>query len=171
MTNANPDAGRGPIPALGAYFIIPLLGCGLTIYYLVSTASLIWEARATGTVIGVVLLALCAAQFVRLGLQIVRGEGNLGLGDLVENTLFNRQRLALLVFTAVFIILLPWIGTTAGLFVLIVASIRLMGVRDWRVLVAVAALTAATVHFLLIYLLGSQLPQGVFKHLFSLGGA
>jgi hypothetical protein len=65
---------------------------------------------------------------------------------------------------------LPWIGTTAGLFILIMASIRVMGVREWRVLVVVAATTAATVHFLLIYLLGSQLPQGVFKGMFSAVG-
>ncbi len=80
---------------------------------------------------------------------------------------YNRQRLALLALTAVFIVSLPWTGTTVGLFILIVASTRLMGVRDWRVLVAVALMTAATVHFLLIYLFGSQLPQGVFKSVFA----
>jgi hypothetical protein len=31
----------------------------------------------------------------------------------------------------------------------------------------VALTTAAAVHFLLIYLLGSQLPQGVFKGVFA----
>ena len=80
--------------------------------------------------------------------------------------MFNRQRLALLILTASSSFRLPWIGTTVGLFILIVASIRVMGVRDWRALVAVAFTTAAMVHFLLIYLLGSQLPQGVFKSVF-----
>ncbi len=170
MSNANPEAGRGPPPALGAYFIIPLLACGLTIYYLISTVGLIWEAKSTGIVIGVILLALCGAQIIRLGLKIARGEGTLGLGDLVENNLFNRQRLALLVLSALFIAALPLVGTTVGLFLVIVASIWVMGVRNWRVLVTTAAVTAATVHLLLIYLLGSQLPQGVFKNLFSFGG-
>ena len=31
MTNANPDAGRGTVPALGAYFIIPLLAVSLPV--------------------------------------------------------------------------------------------------------------------------------------------
>jgi hypothetical protein len=171
MSNANPEAGRGTTPALGAYFIIPLLACALTVYYLISTVGLIWEAKSTGIVIGVLLLALCTAQIVRLGLKVARGEGTLGFGDLVEDNLFNRQRLALLVLSALFIAALPWIGTTVGLFLVIVASIWVMGVRNWRLLVTVAAGTAATVHFLLIYLLGSQLPQGVFKALFSFGGA
>jgi len=170
MSHADPEVGRGIKPALGAYFIIPLLACGLTLYFLISTWNLIWEARSTGTFIGVILLLLCFAQFVRLGLRVARGEATLGFGDLVENTLYNRQRLALLVLTAVFIAALPLIGTTVGLFLVIIAMTRLMGVHDWRVLVALAFLAAASVHLLLIYALGSKLPQGVFKSLFSFGG-
>jgi hypothetical protein len=171
MSHADPEAGRGIKPALGAYFIIPLLACGLTLYFLVSTWNLVWEARSTGTFIGVILLLLCFAQFVRLGLRVARGEATLGFGDLVENTLYNRQRLALLVLTAVFIAALPLTGTTVGLFLVIIAMTRLMGVHDWRVLIALAFLAAASVHLLLIYALGSKLPQGVFKSLFSFGGA
>ena len=167
MSNANPEAGRGTVPALGAYFIIPLLACGLTIYFLISTAGLIWEARSTGTFIGVILLGLCAAQIIRLGLKVARGEATLGFGELAENNFYNRLRLGLLVLVIAFVALLPVIGTTLGLFLVLIAMVRLMGVRDWRVLVAVALITAATVHVLLIYLLGSQLPQGFLKPIFS----
>ena len=167
MSHADSDAGRGDKPALGAYFIVPLLASALTIYYFISTRGLIWEARATGTFIGGILLTLCGVQFLRLSLKIVRGEATLGFGGIFDDTLFNRQRLALLVFTTAFVVALPWIGTTVGLFILIIASIRVMGVRDWRTLVAVAFITAALVHLLLIYSLGSQLPQGVFKGVFS----
>jgi hypothetical protein len=167
MSHADPDAGRGTAPALGAYFIIPALACALTVYFLVSTRDLIWEARSTGTFIGVILLGLCIAQFIRLGLKVSRGEATLGLGELAENTYYNRLRLALLILTVAFIALLPVIGTTLGLFLVLIAMIRLMGVRSWRVLVTVAFITAATVHGLLIYLLGSQLPQGFLKPLFT----
>jgi hypothetical protein len=167
MSQLEAEAERGEKPALGAYFIVPLLASGLTIYYFVSTVDLNWEARSTGTFIGVILLSLCAAQFIRLGLRLARGEGTLGLGGLVENTLFNRQRLALFLLTAVFIALLPVLGTTVGLFIVLILMIRLLGVRNWRQLLAIAGITAATVHFLLIYLLGSQLPQGLFKGVFA----
>lgn len=170
MTDANPDAGRGTVPALGAYFIIPVLASLLTIYFLVSTAGLIWEARSNGTFIGVILLLLCAAQFVRLGLKVMRGEGTLGFGDLTENSYFNRLRLGLLLLSIAFVALLPVIGTTLGLFLVLIAMIRLMGVENWRVLIAVAFVTAATVHGLLIKLLDSQLPQGLLKPVYqSLG--
>lgn len=167
MSNVNPDTGRGSVPALGAYFIIPLLACALTIYYLVSTVDLIWEAKSTGIFIGGVLLVLCITQFVRLGLQVFRGEATLGLGDLVEKSLYNRMRLGLLVLATAFVALLPVLGTTLGLFLVLIAMIRLMGVTNWRVLVTVAFVTAAIVHGLLIYLLESQLPQGLLKPFFS----
>ncbi len=167
MTNASSEAERGVKPALGANFIIPVLACALTIYFLVSTRTLLWEARSTGTFIGVILLVLCLVQFIRLGSQIVRGEATLGLGELVENTFYNRLRLGLLVLTVAFVALLPVLGTTLGLFFVLIAMIRLMGVRNWVVLVTVAFLAAATVHGLLIYLLRSQLPQGLLKPVFT----
>lgn len=166
------EAERGKT-ALGAYFIIPILACGLTIYYLVSTIELVWEAKATGFFIGGILMVLCTIQFVRLGLRVVRGEGSLSLGDLADNTLFNRQRLALLVLILLFIVTLQWVGTTLGLFLVLVACMWVMGVRSLRVLVGVALTTAMVVHLLLITFVGSQLPQGIFKNLFSslTGGA
>jgi hypothetical protein len=167
MSDANPEAERGSSPALGSYFVIPILACGLTIYYLVSTVDLVWEAKATGIFIGAILIALCGVQFVRLGLRIARGQGTVGLGSLVDNNHFNRQRFALVALVAVFIATIHWVGTTLGLFILLVSSMWVMGVRRLRVLVGVAFVAAAVVHFLLIYLLGSQLPAGVFKNIFS----
>ena len=170
MSDANPDAGRGAVPALGPHFVIPVLASALTVYFLISTAGLIWEARSTGTYIGVILLALCATQFVKLGLKVARGQGTLGFGDLVEDSFYNRLRLGLLVLVVAFVALLPVIGTTLGLFLVLIAMVRLMGVQSWRVLFTVAFITAATVHGLLIYLLGSQLPQGFLGPLFSFLG-
>jgi hypothetical protein len=167
------ESERGSKAALGAYFIIPLLACGLTIYYLVTTLDLVWEARATGFFIGAILLALCLAQFVRLGRRVLQGEGNLSFGDLTANSPLNRQRLALLLLVLTFIVTLPWVGTTPALFLVLMASMWVMGVRKIRTLVAVALTTAIVVHLLLIQLVGSRLPQGVLTPLFSLatGGA
>ena len=47
--------------ALGADLVIPALAAGLTIYFFVDSAELVWEARANGTVIGVALLAMIVA--------------------------------------------------------------------------------------------------------------
>jgi hypothetical protein len=167
MTTSNSEAERGEKPALGAYFIIPVLACALTIYFLVSTIGLVWEARSTGTFIGVALLVMCIAQFLRLGMKIARGEATFGLGELVDNTVFNRQRLWLLGLMTAFVLLLPVLGTTVGLFLVMIAMMWVTGVRSWLVLILVALGACLFVHGLLIYALGSQLPQGLFKPLFT----
>src|SRR5262245_47942625 len=86
--------------ALGSDLIIPVLACGLAAYYFGSTVELVWEAKATGIFIGVILVALCIVQFVRMGRQVATGAGSLGLGDLVARTEFNKQRFGLLALVA-----------------------------------------------------------------------
>jgi hypothetical protein len=170
MSDPDLTAERGPRAALGADFIIPVLACGLTGYYFVSTLDLVWEARATGIFIGCMLLALCAAQFGLLGLRIGRGAGGFGLGALTENTLFNRQRLALVVLVALFVVSIHWISTTLGLFLVLIGCMWVLGVRSTRMLLAIAFTTAAVVHLVLIHLLASRLPGGIFQKLLSAAG-
>jgi len=148
-------------PALGADFIIPALGCGLALYYFASTTELVWEARATGTVIGLVLLALCIAHCARLGLHIAAGRGSLAFGELFRNDEFNRQRLGLGVMVMIYVLTIYWVGATVGLFFLLIGCMWLLGVRSVRTLVSIAAVAAVFVHLTLITLLDSKLPRGV----------
>jgi hypothetical protein len=152
---------------LGADFIIPVMACILAGYYLATTTDLVWEARSAGVVVGVPLIAMCVYHMGRTIYRIARGNGSFGFGEIFEDTLFNRQRLGLLILTTLFIIALPWTGTTLGLFLVLIASMRLLGVTSIRQLVGVAAATAATVYVLLIYLVSSRLPQGPVEWLIN----
>ncbi len=161
MSEQNDDgAGGDERPALGADLIIPFLAAGLTIYFLVNTAGLVWEARANGTVIGVALLILVALQLFKIARRLWAGQGTLGLGSLVERSPVQAQRLGLLVVLALFIATIPWVGTTLGLFLTMAASMWILGVRDWRALLGVSLAVAATVYGLFILLLQSRLPVG-----------
>jgi hypothetical protein len=161
LTNdADGSFGNGTRPPLGADFIIPLLACGLAGYYLATTTDLVWEARAAGVAVGVPLIAMCVFHMGRTVYRIAQGRGTFGTGDIFANTPFNRQRLALGLLTAAFVAALPWTGTTLGLFLVLVAGMWMLGVTSIRMLVTVAAVTAATVYVLLIYLVSSRLPQG-----------
>jgi hypothetical protein len=168
MSSSDPAPSESParVP-LGGDFIIPLIACGQTLYYLASTTDLVWEARATGTVIGLTLLVLCAAHLVRLGLRISSGSASLGTGTLFENDLFNRQRAGLAAMVAIYIVTIYWVGATVGLFFLLVGCMRLLGVKSWRTLIAVALVAAVFVHLSLITLLDSKLPRGWIIDQFS----
>jgi len=159
---------------LAADFIIPLLACGLAGYYLATTTDLVWEARAAGVAVGVPLIAMSVFHMGRTIYRIVQGSGSFSGGEMFANTLFNRQRLVLGVLIAVFIIALPWTGTTLGLFLVLIAGMWTLGVRSIRQLLGIAATTAAVVYVLLIYLVSSRLPQGpvewLITRLFGIGG-
>jgi hypothetical protein len=175
MSEQNHDgAGRDARPALGADLIIPCLAAGLTIYFLVSTSSMVWEARANGTVIGAALLVLVAVQVVKILRQRWAGAGTLGFGALTERSPIQAQRLGLLAVIALFIALIPFVGTTVGLFASMLACMRILGVRDWRMLVGISFAVAATVYCLFILLLQSRLPLGPVETalgaLFGTGG-
>jgi hypothetical protein len=150
---------------LGADFIIPMLSLALIAYYTATTISLSWEAKVTGVVIGAILGPMCVAHMIRMVLAISRGHATFGLGDLVDDTLFNRQRLGLLALVTAFIATIEWIGTATGLVLLLVGCMLLMGVRSIRALLGVSLITAAVVYLLLIYLLNSRLPQGPVENL------
>jgi hypothetical protein len=162
-------AASGP---LGADFIIPVLAVALVAYYSATTLGTTWEAKVTGVVIGAVLVPLCLVHMTRMAVAIARGHGTLGFGSLAANTLFNRQRLGLVLLVAAFIAGLEWTGTTLGLFLLVIGCMLVMGVRSVRALLGVAVVTTAVVYILLIYLLNSRLPRGPVEKLLGslLGG-
>ena len=168
MTNRTDESRRTDTrEPLAADFIIPLLACGLAGYYLATTTDLVWEARAAGVAVGVPLIAMCVLHMGRTIYRIVQGTGSFSSGDMFANTLFNRQRLALGVLIAVFILALPWTGTTLGLFLVLIASMWMLGVTSIRQLVLVAATTSAVVYVLLMYLVSSRLPQGPVEWLIA----
>jgi len=152
---------------LAADFIIPLMSCGLAGYYVATTTDLVWEARAAGVAVGIPLILICVFHMGRTLYRIAQGRGTFSFGEMFANTLFNRQRLALGILIAVFIAALPLTGTTLGLFLVLVASMRVLGVTSIRQLVTISAATAATVYFLLIYLVSSRLPQGPVEWLIT----
>lgn len=160
----NPDPGPSEPtarPALGADFIIPSLACCLTLYYLASTLDLVWEAKATGIIIGLVLLALSIAHIARLGLAIAADRGSWSTGGLFDDNVFNRQRLGLGLMVLIYVVTIYWFGATVGLFFLLIGGMRLLGVTRLRTLLGTAFITAALVHLALITLLDSKLPHGL----------
>jgi hypothetical protein len=166
MGRASDENQPAPEP-LGADLIIPVLACALAAYYFVTTIDLTWEAKATGLFIGAVLAALCVGHFVRLGLRLASRRGSLAIGELISNDHFNRQRFGLVALVILFIASIQWVGTTLGLFLVLVGCMLVMGVRSIRMLVGVSFVTAAVVYLLLIYLLSSRLPHGPIEKLLS----
>ncbi len=169
MSDPNPDPnvedGRGV--AFGADLIIPVLAAAFTIYFIASSSDLVWEARANGTVIGVVLLALIAVELFRIVMEWRAGGGTFRLGEIATWDEAQRKRLLLLLILCVFIGTIDWVGTTLGLFLTMVASMWVLGVRSIRSLVLIALATALTFYVLFIAILEARFPAGPVEHLLA----
>jgi hypothetical protein len=152
-------------PALGADLIIPGLALAFTTYFLVTTLNLTWEAKANGVVVGIALYVLIAAQLIRIGRRVAAGEATLGLGELARFDTAQKQRVALVVITALFILTLPWVGINIGLFVTMLASMWVLGERSWRILLGLSFVTAATVYLVFVKFLDTKLPTGPIEAL------
>jgi ABC-type sugar transport system permease subunit len=147
-------------PALGADLIIPGLALAFTTYFLITTLNLTWEAKANGVVVGIALYILIAAQLIRIGRRVLAREATLGLGELARFDTAQKQRVALVVITALFVLTLPWIGINIGLFLTMLASMWVLGERSWRVLLGLSFVTTATVYLVFVKFLDTNLPTG-----------
>jgi hypothetical protein len=150
--------------ALGADLIIPALAAAFTIYFLVTTAEFVWEAKANGVVIGTTLLVLVAAQVVRTVVHVARRHGHLGFGELAEISPEQGRRLALIAVLCAFVATIDLLGTSLGLFVTMIASMWILGARSARRLLTVALITTVTVYLLFFAFLEARLPEGVVEN-------
>jgi len=159
--------GAASPPAIGGELLLPALGIGLAVYFLIDVADLAWEARANATVIAVVLVALIAIHLVRVAIRVFNGKATLGIGPLVEPRRLMPDRLLVLGATGLFIIALPWLGLTLGLFLLVAGMMRLLRAGSWTKIVITAAIVSIAAYLLFIALLNSRMPHGPVEKLLA----
>ena len=151
---------------LGADLVIPGLALAFAAYFFVSISDLAWEAKANGVVIGTILVVLIALQAVRMIVQLKRGQGDLAFTPLWKPREALLQRIGLVAVTIAFIATLEWLGLTLGLWLAMLASLWLMGVRRRLALALVLLAVAGAVFGLFVALLHTDIPHGPIERLF-----
>lgn len=147
---------------LGQELIIPVLAVGFTAYYFWTVQELAWEAKANGIIIGAILVGLVAILLLRIGIQRARGGGSLRI-SLGGDPATNRMRIAMIGLVVLFLLVLPMLGTTIALALMLFAGMWLLGGRHWPTLIGVSVLTPLLVWATLIYGLGTRFPAGPFE--------
>jgi hypothetical protein len=159
-------------PPVGQELIIPLLAVGFTAYYFWTVQELAWEAKANGIVIGAILLVLVALLLLRIGWRVSRRQATLRvtLGCARET---DRVRVMLMAMMVAFLVLLPLLGTSIALALLLFVGMWLLGGRHLPSLIGVSVVTPLIVWATLIVGLGTRFPLGPFEHamaaLFGIG--
>lgn len=152
---------------LGADLVIPLLALGFSAYFFVSIVDLSWEAKANGMIIGTLLVLLIVIQLARIALAVAKGRASLGTEILWLPRDALGKRIAMVVVTIVFIATIKWAGLTLGLFLGMAAALWAMGVRSWKVNLAISSITAAAAYALFIAALNSNFPHGPIERLLA----
>ena len=159
LTASAPAVNSGTVP-LGADLVIPLIALAFVAYFFVDIRGLEWEAAANGVIIGTALVALIAAQIARIAWQVAKKRATLSTRPLWEPREVMGKRLGMVAVTIAFIVTLPWMGLTLGLFVWLAAALWIMGIRRPGRLAAIAGAVAVSAYLLVILALDSDFPHG-----------
>lgn len=161
------DVSPPPKAALGAELALPAIAVGFTVYFFYSVKDLVWEAKANAVIIGVALLLLIAVHAVRLVLLARRRGFDFSIEPLIAPRRVLGQRLLMVVLAGLFVVLIPWLGLTLGLFLLTGALMLALRAGSWRLIVATSAIVAVSAYLLFVALLHSRLPHGPVEKLIS----
>ncbi|HJS30978.1 MAG TPA: tripartite tricarboxylate transporter TctB family protein [Alphaproteobacteria bacterium] len=165
MPNSTPrDGGR---EIVGGDLVLPGLAVAFTAYFFYSVWDLSWEAKANATIIGVTLLVLIGMFVIRATLKVMRDGAGIGLESLFEPRSALGPRLSVVAFTALFVVVLPWLGLTLGLFALVAGLMLVLRAGSWRAVVATSATVSMVAYLLFIALLNSRLPRGPIEKLLA----
>ena len=161
MSDRSPDSKDAALGDL----VIPALAVAFALYFFDSIWDLAWEARATGVVVGTVLLALVALLVLRVARRLLAGRATLSFGPLLGPWPYARQRIGIVLLCALFIAVLPWLGLTLGLFMLTSALMFLLGAGNWRAIVTISAIVSLAAYVLFVALLNTRMPHGPIERL------
>lgn len=149
----------------GADLVIPALAFAFTVYFLHSTSGMEWEAKANGVFVGWMLIALVAAQAVRIGIGYARGRGDFSFAPLVAPAGAMKKRIGMMAITILFVAAVPWLGLGLGLFLALAAGFAVMGVRGPARILLLSFAVAAVATLLFNAALDTGLPRGPVEHL------
>lgn len=159
--------GRNPEQKpVGGDLIIPVAAVVFTLYYASTIIDSPFEAQAAALFIGSILLALVAVLLIKVGRELLTGEASLALGPLGEPRRIVPKRLALFALTLAYLILLPWLGFTLGIFLFLAGAMLLLGdgLRP-GLAVGLAAALALIGWLVFIVAFETRFPEGPFEWL------
>lgn len=114
--------------AIGGELIIPVAALLFTVYYFTTILDVPWTAQVSAFFVGTILIVLILALFVRMAMEVRRGDASLRVGRLIEPVSFIPRRIVLLALVIGYILLIGWgLGFTLTTFLFLVLAMSLLG--------------------------------------------
>ncbi|SFR46868.1 tripartite tricarboxylate transporter TctB family protein [Litoreibacter janthinus] len=149
---------------IGGELVIPLIAVGFTLYFFSTIWNSPWTARVSAFLVGGILLFVCAIFFVRCVVWLRRGEGTLGVGNLVTMNDLHCGRLGLLATTVAYVVLIDRLGFTLTTFLFLASSMMILAKgKNSAFIVTVSAAMALTGWAVFIWAFDTRFPRGWFE--------
>jgi hypothetical protein len=152
--------------AAGGDLVIPLAGLGFTLYYFSTIVDSPWTAQVSAFFIGAVLIGLITVLLVRTTIEWRRGQVDLGMGGLLSWADVHAGRVALLLATLAFVVLIEWVGfTLATLGFLLVSMAVLNRGRRLGFVTLISTAISMCGYVLFIVAFETRFPRGPFERM------
>lgn len=149
---------------LGGELVIPAMAIAFTLYYFTTIWNSPWTAQVSAFLVGGVLLLTCGLFVIRCIIWLMRGEGTLGFGNLVNMEDIRTGRIGLFATTIGFCFLIEPLGFTLTTFLFLLVSMTILGKAQRTMLVV---LLSAVISFIgwavFILAFDTRFPRGAFE--------
>ncbi|NQW00838.1 MAG: tripartite tricarboxylate transporter TctB family protein [Rhodospirillales bacterium] len=153
-----------PKRSVGGELVLPALGVLFTLYYFTTIIDSPWTAQVSAFFIGAVLLSLSLVFFIKTGLAIRRGTARLSFDTLFSRLDISSGRLALLVITLSYAILIEWGGFTISTFIFLFLAMTVLNKGNSKgFIAALSAVLSLGGYLLFIFTFETHFPRGPFE--------
>jgi tripartite tricarboxylate transporter TctB family protein len=150
----------------GGELIIPVSGILFAIYYFSTIIDTPWTAQVSAFFVGAVLIGLIGIFFIKVAVEVVRGDADLRLDAVLAPNDFIPKRLALLALTVGYIVVVHYAGFTLTTFAFLALSMLLLSNgRRKRFILSLSAVLAFAGWALFILAFHTRFPAGPFERL------
>ncbi len=150
--------------SIGGELVLPVAGVLFTLYYFSTIIDSPWTAQVSAFFIGTILLCLCVALFIKNGMALARGDAAMTFHTLFSRLDISSGRLALLMITIGYAILIAWGGFTITTFVFLFLAMTVLNKGNSKGFIALLSAGLSLGGYLLFILaFETRFPRGPFE--------
>lgn len=149
---------------LGGELVIPIMAIAFTLYYFSTIWNSPWTAQVSAFLVGGILLFVCGIFLFRCVIWLARGEGSLGIGNLVNMEDMRTGRVGLFIATIGFCVLIEPLGFTLTTFLFLLVSMTVLAKGRRLGLILFLSATISLIGWAVFILaFDTRFPRGWFE--------
>jgi len=155
---------KKPRRQLGGELVIPVLAITFTLYYFSTILNSPWTAQVSAFLVGGILLTVCGLFILKCVFMLMRREGALTFGNLVNYDDVRTGRIGLILATVAYCMLIESWGFTLTTFLFLMVSMGVLSKgRNLFFITGLSAAIALIGWAVFIWAFDTRFPRGWFE--------